>query len=64
MKSKNPVMLQVWLSLIGGFGVMVYTMMSYGHSNFMNIREKQELVSRLDRIELKLDEVKDMLRER
>lgn len=51
---KNP---GQWISAFVAIVVAVFTMAAYAHSTFMTVREKQDITSRLDRIEKKVDRI-------
>jgi hypothetical protein len=52
---KNPFTVQEWIAWLSATAVAAFTMMAYGHNTFMTIREKLDIVERLDRIEDKID---------
>jgi len=59
MKGEKPMQKRVSTILIIGIAVnsAIFTALVYAHSNFITIREKEDIIRRLDRIENKLDKV-------
>ena len=49
---------QQWVSWIVATAAAAFTMMSYVHANFMTVREKGDIISRLDRIQESVDQLK------
>jgi len=45
------------IPVLGTIAMGVYLMMSYAHGTFMTIREKADIIERLDRIEKKIDRI-------